>query len=238
MAASVPRSAAQAARLSRRSVNSKAAPAAASAIAVVVSITTMSLPERLRRARPIEASARHRRPTWCCLLSALRIGHFHLASILELRSTAINQVLQERSGRGARLWKPRVGVLLASFACCLCATLSHAAVFSADAVKAAFLYRFASYVEWPPDAPPGPFVIAVAGDEEVASQLDALQPRMSVNGRPVRVRRVTRASELDGVHILYVGPGPMTRTRALRTAAVSRPILLVTDDQDGIDAGG
>jgi len=133
--------------------------------------------------------------------------------------------------------KVRVGVLLAILLG-LCATLVQAAVFSADAVKAAFLYRFASYVEWPSDAPSGPFVIAVAGDEGVAQQLDALQPRMSVHGRPVQVRRVTRASDLVGVHIFYVGPGPMTRTRSLRAVAISRPILLVTDDQDGIRGGG
>ncbi len=134
--------------------------------------------------------------------------------------------------------KARSGVLLASLACALFASLAHAAVFSVDAVKAAFLYRFASYVEWPEDASPGPFVIAVAGDEEVARQLDALVPGMSVHGQPVQVRRVTRASDLDGVHVLYVGPGPMPRTRALRAAAVSRPVLLVTDDQDGIKGGG
>jgi len=135
------------------------------------------------------------------------------------------------------LLKGRAGVLLAVLLG-LCATLTHAAVFSSDAVKAAFLYRFASYVEWPPDAPSAPFVIAVVGDEGVAQQLDALLPRMSVHGQPVEVRRVTRASDLDGVHILYVGPGPMTRTRSLRAAAASRPVLLVTDDQDGINGGG
>jgi len=136
------------------------------------------------------------------------------------------------------LGKARVGLLLAGIACCLYVTLTYAAVFSVDAVKAAFLYRFASYVEWPADAPSGTFVIAVAGDEAVADQLDALVPRMSVHGRPVQVRRVTRASDIDGVHILYIGPGPMTRTRSLRASAASRPILLVTDDQDGIDGGG
>jgi hypothetical protein len=113
-----------------------------------------------------------------------------------------------------------------------------AAVFSPDAVKAAFLYRFASYVEWPDDAPNGPFVIAVAGADEVAKQLDVLLPRMTVSGRPTVVRRVARPADLDGVHILYVGPQPLARTRALREVAIGRPILIVTDDEHGLDAGG
>jgi len=125
----------------------------------------------------------------------------------------------------------------------LCAAIgasqAHAALFSADSVKAAFLYRFASYVEWPADAPAtGPFVIAVAGSEAVAKQLDELLPRMTVNGRATIVRRVTRVSELVGVHILYVGAGPLSRTRALREAAIDKPILIVTDDEKGLDAGG
>jgi hypothetical protein len=115
-----------------------------------------------------------------------------------------------------------------------------AALFSADAVKAAFLYRFASYIEWPEDAPAaGPFVIATYGAENVAKQLDELLPKMTVRGRPVLVRRITRASELDGVHILYVGPKePLSRSRSVREAAILLPILIVTDDERGLDAGG
>ena len=110
-------------------------------------------------------------------------------------------------------------------------------VFTVDAVKAAFLHRFASYVEWPPDAAMKPLVIAVAGAEEVATQLDALLPRVTARGGPPVVRRVSRVSELDGVHILYIGSKALPRTRALRTAALKRPILIVTDDPDGLAAG-
>jgi hypothetical protein len=117
------------------------------------------------------------------------------------------------------------------------AAQSRAEPFSVEAVKAAFLYRFASFVAWPADSPASPFVIAVAGDEDVASQLEALVPRMVVNHQPVELRRVSRVSDLDGVHILYVGPDALARTRTLRHAALERPILIVTDDDRGLDAG-
>jgi hypothetical protein len=77
---------------------------------------------------------------------------------------------------------------------------------SVDAVKAAFLYRFASYVEWPADDVGDSFVIAVAGAEDVARQLDDLLPRTKVHGAAAEVRRITRASELDGVNILFCRP--------------------------------
>jgi hypothetical protein len=109
-------------------------------------------------------------------------------------------------------------------------SLAHAQAFSAEAVKAAFLHRFASYVEWPPEAlDEGPFVIAVVGAEEVARHLDDLLPQMALQGRRAEVRRITRGADLEHVHILYVGDESPTRTRELRAAAMGRPILLVTD---------
>jgi hypothetical protein len=114
-----------------------------------------------------------------------------------------------------------------------------AAEFTADSVKAAFLYRFASYVEWPDDAPAiGPFVIAVTGADDVASRLERLLVHKTVSGRPVEVRAVSRAQELDGVHILYVGDLAFARTRSLREAALTKPILIVTDNEHGLDGGG
>lgn len=118
------------------------------------------------------------------------------------------------------------------------ATLAQAAQFSVDAVKAAYLFRFAQYVEWPDGAPPdAPFVIAVSGADEVAVHLERLLPGMTVNGRHATVRRVTRPQELDGVHILFVGAKAFSRTRALRARAIEKPILIVTENENGLDGG-
>jgi hypothetical protein len=113
------------------------------------------------------------------------------------------------------------------------------AAISADSVKAAFLFRFASYVHWPEVAQPQtPFVVGVAGAESVAKQLEALAPRVTVRGRRTEVRRIARAEDLAGVQILYVDEASLKPTRALRRAALEKPILLVTDTRDGLDAGG
>jgi hypothetical protein len=115
---------------------------------------------------------------------------------------------------------------------------AHAAQFSVEAVKAAYLFRFAQYVEWPDAPADAPFVIAVSGAEDVAAHLERLLPGMTVNNRRVVVRRVTRVQELDGVNILYISAQAFTRTRALRSRAIQKPILLVTEVEDGIDGGG
>jgi hypothetical protein len=117
------------------------------------------------------------------------------------------------------------------------ATFVQAAQYSVEAVKAAYLFRFAQYVEWPEAPADVPFVIAVSGADDVAAHLERLLPGMSVNGRRAVVRRVTRAQDLEGVHILFVGASAFKRTRALRTLAIEKPILMVTESEDGIDGG-
>ena len=130
----------------------------------------------------------------------------------------------------------RSGLLVA---CLLAAVQLHAAVFSSDAVKAAFLFRFASYVQWPDDAPAtGRFVIGVMDADTVAEHLERLLPGMNVRGLPAEVRRVTKPADLDGVHFLYFGAGYAISTRALRARAATLPILMVTDRDDGFAGGG
>ena len=98
---------------------------------------------------------------------------------------------------------------------------TQAAQFSIDAVKAAYLFRFASYVEWPEAARARPeFVIGVVGSEDVAVHLDHLLTGMSVQGRPAKVRRVSSLAQLDGVHILYVGSRVFRSSRPLRVSAM------------------
>jgi hypothetical protein len=114
-----------------------------------------------------------------------------------------------------------------------------AAQFSIDAVKAAYLFRFASYVEWPEAARGAPeFVIGVVGADGVAVHLETLLTGMSVRGRPAIVRRVSTPAQLDGVHILYVGARVFRSARPLRVRAMEKPILIVTDASGGLAGGG
>jgi hypothetical protein len=120
----------------------------------------------------------------------------------------------------------------------VCGTVAAAEpVYSPAAVKAAFLHRFASYVAWPGEpTSDDPFTIAVAGADEVAEQLESLLPGLTIQNRPARIRRVAAADDLAGVHILYVGHS-VQRARSLIVAAASKPILTVTDDDEGLTTG-
>jgi hypothetical protein len=129
--------------------------------------------------------------------------------------------------------------LLPLLVCTLSATQVFSAQFSIEAVKAAYLFRFASYVEWPESVKAdGPFIIGVIGSEDVAVHLEHLLNGMSVRGRPAQVRRVRAADDIDGVNILYVGADVFRSSRPLRLRAIQKPVLLVTDSRDGLEGGG
>lgn len=118
------------------------------------------------------------------------------------------------------------------------ATLVHAATYSEEAVKAAFLHRFGAYVHWPsPPTADAPFVIGVVEADEVFEQLGRLLPGLVVQGRPAEARRVRSPSDLAGVHILYIGSGGLSRAQTLLATAATHPILIVTDDERGMASG-
>lgn len=108
-------------------------------------------------------------------------------------------------------------------------------------VKAAYIYRFLPYVEWPADAferPSSPIVIGVIGADDVAAELEAMLPGRLAQGRPLSVRRLASGNSLVGIHVLYIGPAAGARTAALTRAVGQRGVLTITDTEGGLELGG
>jgi hypothetical protein len=120
-------------------------------------------------------------------------------------------------------------VLLAATACLAAAQVVGLA--RESAVKAAFLYKFGSFVEWPAGtfrSPSAPFVIAVYGDEAVASDLEQLTEGRNVDGHPVRVKRIRYPDEVGTPQVLFAGGPREQRVREV-LAAARGPVLTVSD---------
>lgn len=107
-------------------------------------------------------------------------------------------------------------------------------------VKAAFLYQFAGYVEWPPRAflqPGTPITIGVVGAAPLAAELSHVTADRSIGGRPVTVRRIQPGESLAGVHILFIGRDESARLGQLARTALPQSILTVTETDGGLDQG-
>jgi hypothetical protein len=111
-------------------------------------------------------------------------------------------------------------------------------VSDASRVKAAFLFRFPGFVEWPSAAIEGrTFLdICVLGSTPVGTLLDELVEGESLGGRVLRVRIVSR-NGLDACHVLFLPEGARGRGAALKAVA-DRPVLTVSDASGFLDEGG
>lgn len=107
-------------------------------------------------------------------------------------------------------------------------------------IKAAFLYKFCDFVEWPPTAfaaPGDTFTIGVLGADALADELAAVVARRSVHGRPVVVRKLKRGAQPAGLHLLFVGGRDGAQLTDVLAAAKGRPTLTVTEAEEGGDPG-
>ncbi|CAN5218649.1 hypothetical protein BH24PSE2_BH24PSE2_21730 [soil metagenome] len=109
---------------------------------------------------------------------------------------------------------------------------------SPDQVKAAFLYHFGAFVEWPSGAAPQEAItIAVLGAPRVAEELRQIVPGRTVQNRPVQVREIDSIDELADAQILFIGDSQGKRVQKLLDAIRGRPVLSVTQADDGLEKG-
>jgi len=108
-------------------------------------------------------------------------------------------------------------------------------------VKAAYLYKFAGFVEWPETSfarPDSPLQIGVAGSDMLAEALEKIVAGRTVNGRALKVRRVQPGEPLTDLHILFVDSSlERTVMTQMLGAAQGHSLLTVSDSEEAIGAG-
>lgn len=105
-------------------------------------------------------------------------------------------------------------------------------------LKAAYIFKFASFVQWPTDAfarALDPFRFCVAGDVDVQKVLGRLAAGQQIGGHPALVENVDDHSEqaLARCHILYAAPAG-ERLQVLLKATERPPVLTVTNTGEGL----
>jgi hypothetical protein len=108
-------------------------------------------------------------------------------------------------------------------------------------IKAVFLYKFGSYVDWPAGTfaqSDSPLVIGLVNAEALADEVAQVVSGRTLNGRPIVVRKLRRGSPLAGVNILFVGRAEAARMAEVLAPAKGQPILTVTDSEQAFEHGG
>ena len=107
-------------------------------------------------------------------------------------------------------------------------------------VKAAFLFNFAQFVQWPGEAFPdrnSPFTMCLIGDS-IEDALEKTIEGETLNGRRIVIRQPTTPENVRACHLLYVSKSEARRSMETIVAASGVPILTVGDSEEFINEGG
>ncbi|HTS38895.1 MAG TPA: YfiR family protein [Candidatus Solibacter sp.] len=134
--------------------------------------------------------------------------------------------------------------VLSRFAVVVCLLLSAVAQVEhadEDQVKAAYLYNFVKFVDWPANRFSGasdPTIICSIGDQRLAEILQQTVQRKAVKGRPIEAREVRDDGQIKACHILLITFQDRARIlEALRSAQACN-VLTVGQNKEFTRLGG
>ncbi|MDG4553347.1 MAG: YfiR family protein [Candidatus Competibacter sp.] len=113
-------------------------------------------------------------------------------------------------------------------------------VYDEYAVKAAYLYNFAKFVEWPSGTfsnHDAPLVICIAGDNPFGDTLAAISNK-NVDSHPVEVRIISLTARLDQCHVVFIGRADQEQFKTVLLKLARLPVLTVSDINGFAQAGG
>ena len=108
-------------------------------------------------------------------------------------------------------------------------------------VKAVFLFNFAQFVDWPPEAVPdsqAPLVIGILGGDPFGDLLDATVRGERRGARPFVVQRYQRVEDITRCDILFISRSVADQPEDVLTRLKNRPILTVSDADRFAERGG
>jgi hypothetical protein len=108
-------------------------------------------------------------------------------------------------------------------------------------LKAAFLYNFTKFVDWPGasfSSPQDPIVIGVLGPAEFSATLERIVRNRQVNGHAILVKRVAAADGAGAVHVLFVTAAEDALFEQIRAGLATSPILTVGESESFRALGG
>ncbi|MBX3679170.1 YfiR family protein [Cognatazoarcus halotolerans] len=115
--------------------------------------------------------------------------------------------------------------------------LAQSEVSTESRVKAAYVYNFAKYVEWPGVAAQGPLRLCIAGSDSLDRMLEALEGRQA-QGRVIQVMKGVPLAQLRHCQMVFVGRGDAALLHDVVQATSGAAVLVVGDADGFIGAGG
>lgn len=109
-----------------------------------------------------------------------------------------------------------------------------------EQVKAAMLFKFLSYIDWPATtftAPESAYRVWVLGAESIEEELRLVSAERSVNQRPVDVLGTNSLRNIERPHVVFVGHGYEKYLPKLAHMARKESFVIITERSAGLAHG-
>ncbi len=110
-----------------------------------------------------------------------------------------------------------------------------------DELKAAFVFQFANYVQWPDESfkdKSAPIIIGIVKNEAMTKTLSAAVRGKIVGDRGIQVVDIADEKAAETCHILYIDSADDEKVDNFLALVRSKPILTVSDDDNFTSEGG
>ncbi len=105
------------------------------------------------------------------------------------------------------------------------------------AIKAALLYNFALFTEWPVVRPATSVVICIVGDDRIDAAVAQTTKGKSIGGHALEVRRPTDVATWHTCHLMFIATAETRQLGDAMGALKALPILMVSDRQGFAQVG-
>jgi hypothetical protein len=95
--------------------------------------------------------------------------------------------------------------------------------------KAAFMYHFIDFVQWPEEDSTASFKLGILGRSEVAKSLKGIAKKKSIGNRTLEVESYSAIEDIGDCHLLFITSRYADRLDEIRGALGNRNVLTVSD---------
>jgi hypothetical protein len=107
-------------------------------------------------------------------------------------------------------------------------------------VKAAFVYNFAKFIEWPPEAfadETVPITLCILGHSQLGNALETIKGK-PIKGRILEIKYAAKDTSLQACHMLFISASERTHLAEIFASLKVRPVLTIGDMKRFAHTGG
>jgi hypothetical protein len=106
-----------------------------------------------------------------------------------------------------------------------------------EKLKAAYLYNFATMINYPATYQGGNFVIIVLGNSPIIAELDAIAKTKKIGSQALEIKKVNSVSEISHAHIVFLPDDHKSKVSEVISKTSSTPTVVV-GETEGLSSKG